>query len=55
MDKSNSIGTRVKIKTKRGRYIDGVLKSIIKRNDGKDLMLIEEWHLVNNDMIAEIK
>lgn len=53
--KNNSIGLKVKIKTKRGKYIEGILKSVIKRHDGKDLMLVEEWHLINNDMIAEMK
>lgn len=55
--KAVSIGIKVKIKTKRGKYIDGILKSIIKRDDGKNLMLVlkEEWHLLRDDMILEIK
>lgn len=55
MNKKNSIGSRIKVKTKSGKYIDGLLKSIIKRSNGKDLMLIEEWHLINNDMLEDIK
>lgn len=55
MKNYNGIGSKIKIKTKGGKRIEGILKSVIKRDDGKSLMLIEEWHLVNNEMIAEIK